>query len=177
MRTPRSPVFGAVARELLGPSLVVAATLIVKGYQDVGDGFAAGVVVALVLALHYVAFGTDGAEAVLPVLRRAPALLVGGLLLALGSGFFPVLSGGPPFSHWPPPGEHVPTVGALEVFTPLLFDVGVCLLVVGTLVVVVHQLGHADDIGADDGADDGAHDGDAGAAAARPGSAEPGRRR
>ena len=44
-------VVRVVARMLLGPSLVVAAALIVKGYAEVGDGFAAGVIVALAIGL------------------------------------------------------------------------------------------------------------------------------
>jgi multisubunit Na+/H+ antiporter MnhB subunit len=134
-----------VARLLLGPSLVVAAALIVKGYAEVGDGFAAGVIVALAIALTYVVLGATRAEAALPELRHAPKLAVGGLLLALISGFFPVMFGDPPVSHRPAPGEHVVKVGTLELFTPLLFDVGIFLLVVGVLTVLLHQLGHQDE--------------------------------
>ena len=81
-------VVRVVARLLPGPSLMVAAGLIVKGYAEVGDWFAAGVIVALAIALIYVAVGAEGAEAALPILRHAPTLAVGGLLLALASGFF-----------------------------------------------------------------------------------------
>ena len=133
-------VVRVVARLLLGPSLVVAASLIVKGYAEVGDGFAAGVVVALAIALQYVALGAAGAEAALPVLRRAPALAVGGLLLALAAGFFPLALGEPPVSHRPAPGEHVVTIDRLELFTPLLLDTGIFLLVVGVLTLLLHQL-------------------------------------
>ncbi|SNR25118.1 MnhB domain-containing protein [Blastococcus mobilis] len=129
-----------VARLLWGPSVVVAISLIVKGYTDVGDGFAAGVVVALGLALFYVALGASAAELALPFLRYAPRLMITGLLLCLGTGFFPLLSGEPIFSHLPEPGAHVATVGSLELFTPLLFDLGLFLLVVGVLTVLLHQL-------------------------------------
>lgn len=134
-------VVRVVARLLPGPSLMVAASLIVKGYAEVGDGFAAGVIVALAIALIYVALGAEGAEAVLPMLRHAPALAIGGVLLALASGFFPLLFGEPPVTHYPRPGEHVVKVGALELFTPLLLDIGVFLLVVGVLTTLLHQLG------------------------------------
>lgn len=137
---PPDSVVGVVARLLPGPSLVVAAALIVKGYVEVGDGFAAGVIVALAIALIYVAFGAEGAESALPVLRHAPKLAVGGLLLALASGFFPLLLGGPPVSHRPGRGEHVTKIGTLELFTPLVFDLGVFVLVVGVLTTLLHQL-------------------------------------
>jgi multicomponent Na+:H+ antiporter subunit B len=137
-------VLRGVARLLWGPSLVVAFGLIVKGYVEVGDGFAAGVVVALVIGLFYVALGAEGAERALPFLRFAPALAVGGLLLSLIDGFFPLLLGEPPFTHHPGPGEEVAHIGALELFTPLLFDVGVFLLVLGVLTVLLHQLADPD---------------------------------
>ncbi len=129
-----------VARLLWGPSVVVAISLIVKGYTDVGDGFAAGVVVALAIALFHVALGASAAERALPFLRYAPQLMITGLLLCIGTGFFPLVSGEPIFSHLPGPGAHVVTVGSLELFTPLLFDLGLFLLVVGVLTVLLHQL-------------------------------------
>ena len=138
-------VVRVVARMLLGPVLMVAAALIAKGYAEVGDGFGAGVAVSLVIALVYVALGGAEAEAALPVLRHAPKFAVGGLLLALASGFFPLLLGEPPVSHRPAVGEHVVKIGALELFTPLVLDVGVFLLVVGVLTVLLHHLARSDD--------------------------------
>ncbi|NMH95163.1 sodium:proton antiporter [Pseudonocardia bannensis] len=129
---------------LLGPTLMVAAALVAKGYAEVGDGFGAGVAVALAIALTYVALGGARAEAALPVLRHGPKLAVGGLLLALATGFFPLLLGEPPVSHRPAPGEHVVKVGTLELFTPLVFDIGVFLLVVGVLIVLLHHLAGRD---------------------------------
>ena len=138
-------VVRVVARLLLGPSVVVAAGLIVKGYAEVGDGFGAGVIVALAIALTYVALGGEGAEAALPVLRHAPKLAVGGLLLALATGFFPLLLGDPPVTHRPVPGGHVVKIGGLELITAVLLDVGIFLLVVGVLTVLVHQLALPDE--------------------------------
>ena len=129
-----------IARLLLAPSLVVAVAIMVKGYSDVGDGFSAGVIVALAVSLQYVASGARRAEAELPLLRRAPLVAGAGLLLALAVGFFPVLTGKPIFTHWPPPGAHPITIGTLEVLTAVVFDIGVFLLVVGVLVILVLQL-------------------------------------
>ena len=129
-----------VAPRLLGPGLMVAAAIIVKGYTDVGDGFSAGVIVALAVALRYVALGVEGAERTLPILRRAPAGAVVGLLIALAAGFFGVALGDPPFTHQPPPGEHAIKIGTLELITAVAFDLGIVLLVTGALVTLVHQL-------------------------------------
>jgi multicomponent Na+:H+ antiporter subunit B len=157
--THRDALLGGVARLLWGPSLVVAVSLIVKGYTDVGDGFAAGVVVALGISLSDLALGPEGAERVLPFLRHSPLFLVGGLALALTAGFFPLALGEPLFSHHPAPGADVVHIGSLELFTPLLFDLGVFLLVVDVLSVLLRQLATVDpDAGseADEPPDDGA---------------------
>jgi multicomponent Na+:H+ antiporter subunit B len=135
-----SPLLRGVARLLFAPSLLVAAAIIVKGYTDVGDGFAAGVIVALAIAVQYVAVGPGPAEAALPVLRHAPYLAAAGLLLALATGFFPLLLGEPIFSHQPPPGETPIKLGTLELITAVLFDLAVFMLVVGVLVQMLHHL-------------------------------------
>ena len=135
-----STVIDAVAPRLLAPAVMVAAAIIVKGYGDVGDGFSAGVVVALAIALRYVTLGTEGAERSLPILRHAPAIAAAGLLFALAVGFLPVAAGDPPFTHQPAPGAHVVKLGTLELITAVAFDVGVFLLVCGILVTLIHQL-------------------------------------
>ncbi len=133
-------VIEVVAPRLLGPALMVAAALIVKGYADVGDGFSAAVVVGLAVALRYIALGVEAAEAGLPVLRHAPAGAVAGMLTTLAWGFFPTRTGDPPFTHRPRAGEPATTVGALELTTAVAFDVGLFLLVASLLVILIHQL-------------------------------------
>jgi multicomponent Na+:H+ antiporter subunit B len=135
-----SVVIEVIAPRLLGPALMVALALIVKGYTDVGDGFSAGVIVALAIALRYIALGRERAERGLPVLRYAPAVATVGLLIALAAGVFPVPLGDPPFTHLPPPGEPVVKIGTLELITAIPFDVGLFLLVTGVLVTLIHQL-------------------------------------
>jgi multicomponent Na+:H+ antiporter subunit B len=135
-----SDVIDVVAPRLLGPAVMVAAAIIVKGYTDVGDGFSAGVIVALAISLRYVAFGTEAAERSLPILRHAPVVAAAGLLLALAVGFLPVVAGDPPFTHAPGPGEHVIKLGTLELISAVAFDIGVFLLVCGMLVTLVHHL-------------------------------------
>lgn len=135
-----SVVAEVIAPRLLGPALMLALAMIVKGYADVGDGFSAGVIVALAIALRYVALGRARAEAGLPILRYTPALGVVGLLIALGSGFFGILTGEPPFTHAPGPGEEVVRLGTLELMSAVLFDLGLFLLVACALVAMMQQL-------------------------------------
>ena len=133
-------ILDVVAPRLLGPSLMVAAAIIVKGYTDVGDGFSAGVIVALAISLRYITLGPELTERSLPVLRHAPVVTSVGLLIALGFGFAGVVAGEPPFTHHPGPGEDVVKVGTLELITAVGFDVGLFLLVTGALVTLVHHL-------------------------------------
>jgi multisubunit Na+/H+ antiporter MnhB subunit len=135
-----SIVLEVIAPRLLGPAVMVAAAIIVKGYADVGDGFSAGVIVALAIALRYITLGTERAERSLPILRHAPVIAAGGLLIALAVGFLPVATGDPPFTHRPAPGAGVVHIGELELVSAVAFDIGVFLLVCGALVTVVHQL-------------------------------------
>jgi multicomponent Na+:H+ antiporter subunit B len=135
-----SAIIAVIAPRLLGPALMVAAAIIVKGYVDVGDGFSAGVIVALAVSLRYITLGPELTERSLPVLRHAPAIASAGLLIALAFGFWAVVAGDPPFTHRPGPGEEVVTVGTLELLTAVGFDMGLFLLVTGSLVTLVHHL-------------------------------------
>lgn len=133
-------IVDTVAPRLLGPALMVAAAIIVKGYADVGDGFSAAVIVALAVALRYITLGPEVTERSLPILRHSPVVASCGLLIALGVGFAGVVVGDAPFTHYPGPGQDVVTVGTLELITAVLFDVGLFLLVAGALVTLVHHL-------------------------------------
>jgi hypothetical protein len=48
--------------------------------------------------------------------------------------------GDPPFTHLPPPGQPVTRIGTLELTTALGFDIGLFLLVLGSLVVLIQHL-------------------------------------
>jgi multicomponent Na+:H+ antiporter subunit B len=135
-----TPIVEVVAPRLLPLALVVATALIVKGYTDVGEGFGAGVIVALAIGLRYVVLGPERTDRTMPIVRRAPALAALGLLIALGFGFFGVALGDAPFTHYPRPGEPLVRVGSLELTTAVGFDVGIFLLVIGAVVVLIREL-------------------------------------
>jgi multisubunit Na+/H+ antiporter MnhB subunit len=120
----------SVARILLVPIFMVAIAVLVKGYVDIGDGFAAGVIASLGIILQGAAFGADEFER-LPLVRFAPVAAVVGVFLSALVAFTPVLFGEPIFRHWPHAGEHASHFGTLEFITPVIFDVGVFLVVIG----------------------------------------------
>ena len=133
-------IIEVVGPRLLGPAIVLAVAIIVKGYADVGDAFSGAVIVALAVGLRYVSLGRERAERTMPILRHAPVVTAIGLLLALGVGFLGVVRGEPPFSHLPAAGEAVTKIGSLELITAVAFDAGLLLLVTGALVVLIHHL-------------------------------------
>lgn len=126
MKTALQPI----ARLLLPVTCMVGFAVLVKGYADTGDGFSAGVIVALGILLQYLAFGPDVADA-LPVVRYAAPLAAAGLLIALAVTFVPALLGDPIMRHAPAPNASVIHIGTVELITAVAFDVGVFLLVMG----------------------------------------------
>jgi multisubunit Na+/H+ antiporter MnhB subunit len=131
-----------VARALLLPTFLIALAIMIKGYADTGDGFSAGVIASLGVLMQAVAFGVDELET-LPLVRYAPAGTFLGLLISLAIVFTPVLFGEPLFTHWPAAGDHATHFGALEFITPVLFDIGVFLVIFGFCVGVIGSIARA----------------------------------
>jgi multisubunit Na+/H+ antiporter MnhB subunit len=119
-----------IARLLLLPIFMTAAAVLIKGYADTGDGFAAAVIAAFGVLLQYVAFGYQVAGRI-RLAQWLPLISSAGLLLALLTAFVPTLLGEAPLTHFPESGGNVIHLGTLELITAVLFDVGVFLLVFG----------------------------------------------
>lgn len=134
MDRPGTTLLGrTIARLMFLPTVIAAFAILVKGYAEAGDGFSAGVVAALGVLLQYLMLGRVEAEKLWPV-RRAGRIGFFGLLVSLLLAVAPLLFGEPVLTHYPLPGEPVVYVGSLELITPVLFDVGVFLLVFGFVV-------------------------------------------
>lgn len=130
-----------VARLLLAPLLAVAAAVLVKGYSGAGDGFSAGAIAGLALVLQGVAGDRHELER-MPIVRAAALVAQAGLALVLAVAFVPVLLGEPLLEHWPGPDAEPIRLGTLEVGTPLLFDAGAFLLVLGTVAGMLRAVAH-----------------------------------
>jgi multicomponent Na+:H+ antiporter subunit B len=123
----------SAARILLMPLFMVAFAVLIKGYVDIGDGFSAGVIASLALIIQGVALGASEFDR-MPLARVAPLLTFAGLFVALLTAFVPVLRGDPIFLHRPVAGHHAAHFGSIELITPVLFDIGVFLVVIGCCV-------------------------------------------
>jgi multicomponent Na+:H+ antiporter subunit B len=117
--------------------LMFSVYLLLFGHNAPGGGFAGGLMLASVFALHTIAFDEKAARAALHVSPRS--LISVGLLTAVTSGMLS-LTAGKPFmtSLW----VKIPfgPLGSLEFGTPLLFDVGVYLVVSGVTLLIVFSL-------------------------------------
>lgn len=131
-----SIIFRTAARVLMPLLLMFAGFLLLRGHNEPGGGFVAGLIIAIAFVLLMFADG-------LPTARRAllvqPRNLLGvGLILSLASGLIPVLFGRPFLTAlWVDVG---PAEWELRVGTPLPFDIGVCLVVIGVVLTMTFHL-------------------------------------
>jgi multicomponent Na+:H+ antiporter subunit A len=126
-----SPIFRAAVRLLMPLLLLFAVFLLLRGHNQPGGGFAGGLVAAAAFALYSIAFGVDRASRTLKV---APLTLLGtGLLMALVSGVPAVLVGQPFLTaQW--------LAGPAALGTPVVFDIGVFLVVTGVVLMMIFTL-------------------------------------
>jgi multicomponent K+:H+ antiporter subunit A len=130
----------ATLMRLLFPVIgLFAIFLLLRGHDQPGGGFAAGLTMSIAVILQYMAGGTRWAEARLRV--RPLRWLGAGLLLAAGTGGAALLFGRPfltsYFSYL-----HLPGIGPVPLASALVFDLGVFLLVVGATALMLVALAH-----------------------------------
>jgi multisubunit Na+/H+ antiporter MnhB subunit len=129
-------ILRVATRLLTGLILVFAAYLLFRGHNAPGGGFSAALIAATGFALFAMA---EGPQPVRKALRVNPLLLVAlGLLIAVGSGLLALLAGHPFLTGlwWPA----MKTGGAPAIGTPLVFDIGVFLVVLGAVLALILEL-------------------------------------
>lgn len=135
-----SLIMKTTARFLMPFLLLFSVFLFIRGHNEPGGGFTGGLVASAAFALYSIAFGSGEARR---VLRLEPRQLIGvGLLAALSSGIIALVSGQAfltgLWGYIP-----LPNQGYVEVGTPLLFDVGVYLVVIGATLAFIFNLEEA----------------------------------
>ena len=131
VRPVASPIFRTAARLLMPLLLLFSVFLLMRGHNQPGGGFVGGLVAAAAFALYALAFGVPRARQALLV--QPLTLLGAGLLIALVSGL-PAVVRGQPFltASW--------MSGPVSLGTPVLFDIGVFLVVAGVVVMMIFSL-------------------------------------
>lgn len=139
-----SVILKTATRLLMPLLLVFAVFLLMRGHNEPGGGFVGGLVVAAAFVLYSIGSGVAASRRALLV---APSTLLGvGLLVAITSGLPAVMLGRPYMTAlWISLGAKP---GAVDVGTPLVFDIGVFLAVIGVVLTIVFTL--ADDVAGED---------------------------
>ncbi|MBA3980453.1 MAG: Na(+)/H(+) antiporter subunit B [Alcanivorax sp.] len=127
---------------LLPLLLIFSVFLLLRGHDEPGGGFIAGLVAAAAVCLHL--FFTD-VPSTRKLIHIDPRDLLGwGLFLATVSGVPGVFMGDAFFtSQWVE--LTLPILGETKLGTPLLFDIGVYAVVIGTVLTIVLSLAEAEE--------------------------------
>lgn len=126
-----------VTRVLLPLALTVGVYIFLRGHNQPGGGFIAGLVVAVAMLMQAIASGH--AWAISRQRLNAHTLLGLGVLIAGLTGLASFLFGRPfltsTFGY-----VHIPAIGEVELASAIAFDLGVFLAVVGTVILSLSQI-------------------------------------
>ena len=132
-----SLILSTATRFLLPLLLLFSVFVLLRGHNEPGGGFIGALIAAAGFALNAIAFGVRKSRR---TLRANPRILIAtGLAAALASGIFGLV-GGRPFmtAYWVV--LEIPVLEELAVGTPLLFDCGVYLVVLGVTLAIIFSL-------------------------------------
>lgn len=126
-------------------AMLIAATHMIYGHQQPGDGFTAGVIIALAVALWYVVFGYEETRRRLPWLRGF-SLIGAGVIIVFVVGAITYTMTGFFFAHVNF-GQMIglPLPYGFDFSSAFLFEVAICLTVLGSAALIINTLGHPDD--------------------------------
>lgn len=127
--TRQSPIIRVIARFAVPLTLLIAVRIFLQGHDEPGGGFIAGVLLAAAGAMYMLAFGTRRAA-------RVPWWRIGvvGLLLSVLTGTVPLAYGRAYMDNT------ILHLGSYHLPTATFFDLGVLLIVLGTLMTIFIEL-------------------------------------
>lgn len=133
-----SLIFRSAAATMLPVMLVLSVIILLRGHNDPGGGFVGGLLAASGFGLVALANGADAARRLLRI--DVLALIGLGMVVTAASGLPGLLMGGPFLEGlWTSvtlPGFEKP----LKLGTPLVFDIGVYMVVLGGTVLMILTL-------------------------------------
>jgi NADH:ubiquinone oxidoreductase subunit 5 (subunit L)/multisubunit Na+/H+ antiporter MnhA subunit len=143
-----TPFTRLVARLVLPLSLLVGLSHIINGGHAPGDGFTAGAIGALAIALWFVVFGYDEATARLQFYSPQRLMRIG-MFIVVVNGVFPIifgLHGGTYLAHV----DYGKIIGinavlhrfGLELTSGLIYEVGIALAVLGGFGAIMEAIAH-----------------------------------
>jgi len=127
-----------IARLLLPLALMVGVYLFLRGHNQPGGGFIAGLVVAVALILQYLASGIGWTQD--RIRTDFHPIIASGIFIAGLAGIGAWLFGRPFLTNWFDYFE-LPVLGEFELASALIFDTGVFLTVVGGVLLILVNMG------------------------------------
>lgn len=132
----KSLILTTATRYLLPLLLLFSIFVLLRGHDEPGGGFIGGLVAAAAFTLYAIA--TNVAETQ-QLIKVQPQRLMGvGLLTAVVGGLLAPILTGQPFMTGLWTAREFPAIGKLG--TPLLFDTGVYLTVIGVTLLIIFSL-------------------------------------
>jgi multicomponent Na+:H+ antiporter subunit B len=132
-----SLILGTATRLLMPLLLLFSIFLLLRGHNSPGGGFAGGLVAAAAFVLYSIAANVPTTRL---ALRFEPQNFIGfGLLCAIFSGLPALLFGQPYLTAWWGQVKILDFVD-IKLGTPLLFDIGVYLVVLGVMLKILLPL-------------------------------------
>ncbi|MEM8857671.1 MAG: Na+/H+ antiporter subunit B [Chloroflexota bacterium] len=137
----RSLIFQTASRYLVPLILLFSVFVLFRGHNEPGGGFIGGLVASSAFVLYVFAFDVKEAR---ELLRVHPVSLIGvGLAVAVCSALIAPIFLQETFMYGVWGETELPAIGKLG--TPLMFDIGVMLTVVGTVLAIVFSLAEQDE--------------------------------
>jgi multicomponent K+:H+ antiporter subunit A len=128
-----------LVRLLLPIAFVVSMYLFMRGHNQPGGGFVAGLVMSVAFILQYMVAGTQWVEAKMSL--RPLRWMGTGLLCATLTGLG-AMALGYPFLTTHTAHVHLPLLGDIHMASALFFDIGVYAVVVGSTLLILTALAH-----------------------------------
>lgn len=130
----KSLILRTTTRYLLPLLILFSVFLLIQGHHHPGGGFVGGLVAASAIGLSGLAFNVPHA---LRIIAIQPQHLIGvGLLVVIGTGLVGVVQR-EPFLKGVWTTVNAGPIGRIELGTPLFFDIGVYLVVIGVTVTIL----------------------------------------
>lgn len=139
---PHPLMLRTFAQIILPLTLLFGVYVFLRGHNEPGGGFIAGLIVASALVAQYMAFGIENTERKLQL--PIHGIIGAGLLISLGTGLL-AMAAGLPFLTSNTWHFHLPVVGDIHLASALGFDLGVFLVVVGSTMLILLNLGRLTD--------------------------------
>jgi multicomponent Na+:H+ antiporter subunit B len=131
----KTPILQTVINLLMPLFFVFSLYLLFRGHNEPGGGFIGGLIGAIAFVFHAMVFDS---RVTIRVFRLNPVRLIAfGLLIAILSGFIALMFG-EPFMTGIWADFYLPFIGRPG--TPVLFDIGVFILVIGVVLQITFTM-------------------------------------